>query len=48
MNVAARSDYRRGTTTTGTGLGLPLAQQIVSAHNGTIAYKSDPGHGANV
>jgi len=30
----------------GTGLGLPLAQQIVSAHNGTITYKSEPGHGA--
>jgi two-component system, LuxR family, sensor kinase FixL len=30
----------------GTGLGLPLVQQIVSAHNGTIAYKSKPGHGA--
>jgi signal transduction histidine kinase len=30
----------------GTGLGLPLVQQIVSAHNGTIAYRSKPGHGA--
>jgi signal transduction histidine kinase len=30
----------------GTGLGLPLVQQIVSAHNGTIDYKSAPGHGA--
>jgi signal transduction histidine kinase len=30
----------------GTGIGLPLVQQIVSAHNGTIAYKSQPGHGA--
>ena len=30
----------------GTGLGLPLVQQIVSAHNGTIAYKSQPGRGA--
>lgn len=30
----------------GTGLGLPLVQQIVSAHKGTIAYKSEPGRGA--
>jgi signal transduction histidine kinase len=30
----------------GTGLGLPLVQQIVSAHNGTIGYKSKPGRGA--
>jgi nitrogen-specific signal transduction histidine kinase len=30
----------------GTGLGLPLVQQIVSAHDGRIAYKSKPGRGA--
>lgn len=30
----------------GTGLGLPLVQQIVSAHNGTITYTSKPGGGA--
>ncbi len=30
----------------GTGLGLPLVQQIVAAHKGTIAYKSEPGRGA--
>ena len=36
----------RTTKPAGTGLGLPLVQQIVSAHNGTIDYKSAPGHGA--
>jgi signal transduction histidine kinase len=30
----------------GMGLGLPLVQHIISAHNGTIAYKSAPGRGA--
>jgi signal transduction histidine kinase len=34
------------TKPSGTGVGLPLAQQIVSAHNGAIAYKSQLGHGA--
>jgi PAS domain S-box-containing protein len=29
----------------GSGLGLPLARQIVSAHNGTINYTSEAGHG---
>jgi signal transduction histidine kinase len=29
----------------GSGLGLPVVQQIVSAHNGTISYISDPGRG---
>jgi signal transduction histidine kinase len=29
----------------GSGLGLPLVQQIVSAHNGTINYTSEVGHG---
>jgi len=27
----------------GTGLGLPVVQQVISAHNGTIDYRSDGG-----
>ena len=29
----------------GSGLGLPLVRQIVSAHHGTINYTTAPGHG---
>jgi signal transduction histidine kinase len=29
----------------GSGLGLPVVQQIVSAHNGTITYTTEAGHG---
>jgi signal transduction histidine kinase len=35
----------RTTKPDGTGLGLPLVRQIVSAHNGTINYTSVPGPG---
>lgn len=39
-------DLFKTTKPGGTGLGLPLVQQIVSAHKGTIAYKSESGRGA--
>ena len=29
----------------GSGLGLPIVEQIVLDHNGTVDYISDPGHG---
>jgi nitrogen-specific signal transduction histidine kinase/ActR/RegA family two-component response regulator len=30
----------------GTGLGLPLCQEIIAAHGGTLTVESTPGHGA--
>jgi signal transduction histidine kinase len=41
--------YRGGaaqTATTGHGIGLAVSHQIVEAHNGSIAVKSEPGKGA--
>ena len=35
----------RTTKPGGSGLGLPIVQQIISAHNGTIDYTTEPGHG---
>jgi signal transduction histidine kinase len=35
----------RTTKPDGTGLGLPLVSQIVSAHRGTVDYVSEPGNG---
>lgn len=35
----------RTTKPDGTGLGLPLASQIISAHRGTVDYTSEPGKG---
>jgi two-component system nitrogen regulation sensor histidine kinase GlnL len=28
----------------GTGLGLPLAQQVAREHGGSLGYRSRPGH----
>ena len=36
------------TKANGTGLGLPIARQIVAAHRGTIAIQSRPGSGTTV
>jgi PAS domain S-box-containing protein len=38
-------DLFRSTKTHGTGLGLPIARQIVLAHNGSIDYTSESGKG---
>lgn len=35
----------RTTKPRGSGLGLPIVSQIISAHNGTIDYVSEPGRG---
>jgi two-component system sensor kinase FixL len=37
----------RTTKPDGTGLGLPIVQQIISEHHGTMEYASETGQGAN-
>jgi hypothetical protein len=38
----------RTTKPDGTGLGLPLVGQIVSAYRGAVDYFSEPGKGTNI
>lgn len=43
-----RADAARGTHHGGTGLGLPIAQKIIEAHDGTIDVSSVPGRGTTI
>jgi len=39
-----RGDASHNRAVDGCGLGLSIAQWIVTAHSGTIQFRSDPGH----
>ncbi len=42
------SSERIGTTSRGTGLGLPLVESIIKLHGGFVALESQPGKGTHV
>ena len=47
FEVFYRSDAAKAMRETGTGLGLPIVQQILSLYNGTIEIDSTPGQGSS-
>ncbi len=44
----SQADMSRSRTSEGLGLGLPIAQEIVRLHQGTLTMKSEPGRGTTV